>query len=214
MFFVIILLLYMVFHSVAEAAVLNFPRLFAMTGSLILQWWLGYNFSVAVWLGYIALFGIAVETGVVTVVYLHEALDRRFASGESLKHEDIEQARGLLFPSSPGHRGLEGPISDKTIWYACKIAASKAGIKKRIGPHTLRHCSAWEIAATASQPIRELEQVARKRPVTPLLAPLLPLLPGPHYAGRHAVLGAHPIRCNTDGRPPCQPPSPPSEGRL
>jgi integrase/recombinase XerD len=44
-----------------------------------------------------------------------------------------------LFPSTPGHRGLEGPISDKVVWNACKIAASKAGIKKRIGPHTLRH---------------------------------------------------------------------------
>jgi Cu/Ag efflux pump CusA len=51
-----------------------------MTGGLILQWFLGYNFSVAVWVGYIALFGIAVETGVVMVVYLHEALDHRLAS--------------------------------------------------------------------------------------------------------------------------------------
>src|SRR6266849_4903866 len=48
---------------------------YAMTGGLILQWLLGYNFSVAVWVGYIALFGIAVETGVVMVVYLHESLD-------------------------------------------------------------------------------------------------------------------------------------------
>jgi AcrB/AcrD/AcrF family len=53
---------------------------------------LGYNFSVAVWVGYIALFGIAVETGVVMVVYLHEALNRRLASGKPLKHEDIEEA--------------------------------------------------------------------------------------------------------------------------
>jgi Cu(I)/Ag(I) efflux system membrane protein CusA/SilA len=41
---------------------------------------MGYNFSVAVWVGYIALFGIAVETGVVKVIYLHEALDKRFGS--------------------------------------------------------------------------------------------------------------------------------------
>ena len=53
---------------------------------------LGYNFSVAVWVGYIALFGIAVETGVVMLVYLHEALNRRLASGQPLRHEDIEQA--------------------------------------------------------------------------------------------------------------------------
>ncbi len=76
-FFVIFLLLYMVFHSATEAAVLIFPT---------------YNFSVAVWVGYIALFGIAVETGVVMVVYLHESLDKRLASGIALKHEDIEAA--------------------------------------------------------------------------------------------------------------------------
>jgi Cu(I)/Ag(I) efflux system membrane protein CusA/SilA len=91
-FFVIFVLLYMVFHSVAESAVLIFPTIYALTGGLILQKVLGYNFSVAVWIGYIALFGIAVETGVVMVVYLHEALDRRLASGKPLKHEDIEEA--------------------------------------------------------------------------------------------------------------------------
>jgi len=91
-FFVIFLLLYMVFHSATEAAVLIFPTFYAMTGGLILQYWLGYNFSVAVWVGYIALFGIAVETGVVMVVYLHESLDKRIASGIPLKHQDIEVA--------------------------------------------------------------------------------------------------------------------------
>src|SRR5205807_3066313 len=52
---------------------------------------MGFDFSVAVWVGYIALFGIAVETGVVMVIYLHEALDRRIASGP-IRHEDIEAA--------------------------------------------------------------------------------------------------------------------------
>ena len=91
-FCVIFLLLYMVFHSIAEAAVLIFPTIYALTGGLILQRLLGYNFSVAVWVGYIALFGIAVETGVVMVVYLHEALDHRLATGVPLRHEDIETA--------------------------------------------------------------------------------------------------------------------------
>src|SRR5437867_98864 len=91
-FFVIFVLLYIVFHSVAESAVLIFPTLYALTGGLILQKLLGYNFSVAVWVGYIALFGIAVETGVVVAAYLHEALNRRLASGKRLKHEDIEEA--------------------------------------------------------------------------------------------------------------------------
>jgi len=91
-FCVIFLLLYMVFHSVAEALVLILPTFYAMTGGLVLQWLLGYEFSVAVWVGYIALFGIAVETGVVMVVYLHEALDRRLAGGAPLRHEDIQEA--------------------------------------------------------------------------------------------------------------------------
>ena len=91
-FFVIFLLLYIVFHSVTEAMVLIFPTLYAMTGGLILQWILGYNFSVAVWVGYIALFGIAVETGVVMVVYLHEALDKRLVSSSPLTEADIREA--------------------------------------------------------------------------------------------------------------------------
>src|SRR5579885_1765176 len=91
-FFVIFMLLYLVFHSVTEALVLIFPTVYAMTGGLILQWLLGYNFSVAVWVGYIALFGIAVETGVVMVVYLHEALDKRLVSGAPMSVEDIRNA--------------------------------------------------------------------------------------------------------------------------
>jgi copper/silver efflux system protein len=91
-FVTIFLLLYMVFRSVTEALILIFPTLYAMTGGLLLQWYLGYNFSVAVWVGYIALFGIAVETGVVMVVYLHEALDRKLAEGSVLQRVDIEQA--------------------------------------------------------------------------------------------------------------------------
>jgi integrase/recombinase XerD len=50
-----------------------------------------------------------------------------------------------LFPSTDGHRGEEQPISDKTVWYPCKEAATRAGIKKRIGPHTLRHSFATHL---------------------------------------------------------------------
>jgi Cu(I)/Ag(I) efflux system membrane protein CusA/SilA len=91
-FAIIFLLLYMVFHSVVEVVVLIFPTLYAMTGGLLMQWLLGYNFSVAVWVGYIALFGIAVETGVVMVVYLHEAVERRLKMGEIQSASDIELA--------------------------------------------------------------------------------------------------------------------------
>ena len=90
-FGVIFVLLYMLFHSALEATVLILPCLYAMTGGLILQYWMGFNFSVAVWVGYIALFGIAVETGVVMVIYLHEALDRRLEAG-SVDESAIESA--------------------------------------------------------------------------------------------------------------------------
>jgi Cu(I)/Ag(I) efflux system membrane protein CusA/SilA len=88
---VIFVLLFMLFHSAAEAAVLIFPCLYAMTGGLLLQYLMGFNFSVAVWVGYIALFGIAVETGVVMVIYLHEALDKKIAAG-GITNQDIEAA--------------------------------------------------------------------------------------------------------------------------
>src|SRR5258706_6642944 len=57
-FCVIFLLLYMVFHSIPEAAALIFQTIYALTGGLILQRLLGYNLSVAVWLGSFALFAL------------------------------------------------------------------------------------------------------------------------------------------------------------
>ncbi len=90
--FVIFVLLYLVFRSATEAAVLLFPTLYAMSGGLLLQWMLGYNFSVAVWVGYIALFGIAVETGVVMVLYLNEAFERRLQEKTPLTEADLHQA--------------------------------------------------------------------------------------------------------------------------
>jgi copper/silver efflux system protein len=113
-FVVIFLLLYMVFHSITEAMVLIFPTFYAMTGGLILQWLLGYNFSVAVWVGYIALFGIAVETGVVMVVYLHEALDKRLITTAPLTHEDIREA------------GIEGAVQRlrPKLMTVCAVLAS------------------------------------------------------------------------------------------
>jgi len=90
-FLLIFVLLYMLFQSVTEAIVLILPTVYAMTGGLLLQYMMGFNFSVAVWVGYIALFGIAVETGVVMVIYLHEALNRHMAAGE-LTHESVEAA--------------------------------------------------------------------------------------------------------------------------
>ena len=90
--FLIFMLLYMTFHSVSEAVTVMLSVVYAMTGGVILQWWLGYNFSVAVWVGYIALYGVAVQTGVVMVVYLHEALDRRLRQSGPITDDDIFKA--------------------------------------------------------------------------------------------------------------------------
>jgi Cu(I)/Ag(I) efflux system membrane protein CusA/SilA len=65
---------------------------FWRSGGVILQWLLGYNFSVAVWVGYIALYGVAVQTGVVMVLYLHEALDKRLRQGGTLTEDDLREA--------------------------------------------------------------------------------------------------------------------------
>jgi Cu(I)/Ag(I) efflux system membrane protein CusA/SilA len=82
----------MTFHSASEASIVMLSVVYAMTGGVILQWWLGYNFSVAVWVGYIALYGVAVQTGVVMVVYLHEALDKRLHRGGKITAEDVGEA--------------------------------------------------------------------------------------------------------------------------
>jgi copper/silver efflux system protein len=90
--FLIFILLYMTFHSASEATIVMLSVVYAMTGGVILQWLLGYNFSVAVWVGYIALYGVAVQTGVVMVVYLHEALDKRLHQGGDITEQDIREA--------------------------------------------------------------------------------------------------------------------------
>src|SRR5205823_2362009 len=90
--FIIFMLLYMTFHSVSEATIVMLSVVYAMTGGVILQWLLGYNFSVAVWVGYIALYGVAVQTGVVMVLYLHEALDKRLARGGAITEAAVFEA--------------------------------------------------------------------------------------------------------------------------
>jgi Cu(I)/Ag(I) efflux system membrane protein CusA/SilA len=69
--------LYLTYHSFLEAAHILLAVPFALTGGFYLLWMLQYNFSVAVWVGFIALFGAAVQTGIVMVVYLEEAVKRK-----------------------------------------------------------------------------------------------------------------------------------------
>ncbi len=96
-FLLIFLLLYFTLKDYVEAGVVMLSVPFALIGGMYMIYILGYNFSVAVWVGFIALYGVAVETGVVMVVYLHEALDKRlraFHKGERghLTKDDIYEA--------------------------------------------------------------------------------------------------------------------------
>ncbi len=81
-FLLIFVMLYFVTKEFTEAFVVMLSVPFALIGGVYLIYILGYNLSVAVWVGFIALYGLAVETGVVMIVYLHEALDRRLHAHE------------------------------------------------------------------------------------------------------------------------------------
>jgi Cu(I)/Ag(I) efflux system membrane protein CusA/SilA len=90
---IIFIMLYMVYHSAAEAAHVLLAVPFALSGGVFLQKLLGYNFNGAVWVGYIALFGTAVQTGVVMVVYLEETLKKRMEElGARFTGADLIQA--------------------------------------------------------------------------------------------------------------------------
>jgi len=96
-FLIIFVLLFFTLHDYKEAGVVMLSVPFALIGGMYMIYILGYNFSVAVWVGFIALYGVAVETGVIMVVYLHEALDKRlkaFHDGkrEALTNKDIYEA--------------------------------------------------------------------------------------------------------------------------
>jgi Cu(I)/Ag(I) efflux system membrane protein CusA/SilA len=87
------IILYLTYHSLLDAAHVMLAVPFALTGGVYLLYALGYNFSVAVWVGFIALFGTAVQTGVVMVIYLEEAVERKRAA---LREAGAEMTRADL----------------------------------------------------------------------------------------------------------------------
>jgi Cu(I)/Ag(I) efflux system membrane protein CusA/SilA len=90
---IIFLLLYLNFRRVTETLIVMLSVPFALVGGLWLMWWLGFNLSVAVAVGFIALAGVAAETGVVMLIYLDTALNevraRRASEGRSLSRDDL-----------------------------------------------------------------------------------------------------------------------------
>ncbi len=89
---VISVLLYKIYGSLKEALHVMLAVPFALTGGIFLLKLLGYNFSVAVWVGFIALFGTAVQTGVVMVIYLEEAVARKKAAMGVLTIQGLHEA--------------------------------------------------------------------------------------------------------------------------
>jgi len=118
---IIFALLVMTFKSVAEAAHVILAVPFALTGGVMLQALLGYNFSVAVWVGYIALFGTAIQTGVIMVIYLEEAVEKKRA----------DKSRVGLRPAQG--QSETGP----TLTRVELLDAIKAGARLRLRPKVM-----------------------------------------------------------------------------
>lgn len=93
---IIFLLLYLNFRRLTETLIVMLSLPFALVGGLWLMWWLGFNFSVAVAVGFIALAGVAAETGVIMLIYLDHALAEvkaaRKLKGEKLTRADLHEA--------------------------------------------------------------------------------------------------------------------------
>ncbi|MFG1316137.1 efflux RND transporter permease subunit [Xanthobacter autotrophicus] len=93
---VIFLLLYLNFRALTETLIVMLSLPFALVGGIWLMWWLGFNMSVAVAVGFIALAGVAAETGVIMLIYLEQAMAElkagREAEGRSFTREDLYQA--------------------------------------------------------------------------------------------------------------------------
>jgi Cu(I)/Ag(I) efflux system membrane protein CusA/SilA len=92
----ILLLLYLNFRRMTETLIVMLLLPFALVGGLWLLWWLGFNLSVAVAVGFIALAGVAAETGVVMLIYLDHALEKRRKAAEdehrTLSGQDLHAA--------------------------------------------------------------------------------------------------------------------------
>ena len=93
---IIFLLLYLNFRRLTETFIVMLSLPFALVGGIWLLWWLGFNMSVAVAVGFIALAGVAAETGVIMLIYLDQALKevraRCAAEGRAFTRADLRDA--------------------------------------------------------------------------------------------------------------------------
>ncbi len=89
---IIFVLLYMNFQSVTKSLIVLLSVPFSMVGAVWFLYLLGYNLSVAVWVGIIALAGVAAEIGVVMIVYIDGAYERRAQEGKGMTPRDLFEA--------------------------------------------------------------------------------------------------------------------------
>jgi copper/silver efflux system protein len=89
---IILLLLFLNFRNLTKSLIVMLALPFALVGGVWSIWALGYNTSVAVWVGFIALAGVAAETGVVMILYLDEAFHQRVARGQMRGAADVVAA--------------------------------------------------------------------------------------------------------------------------
>ncbi|GEO97852.1 efflux RND transporter permease subunit [Methylobacterium haplocladii] len=93
---IVFLLLFLNFRRLTETLIVMLSLPFALVGGVWLMWWMGFNMSVAVAVGFIALAGVAAETGVIMLVYLDHALDEVLAGclreGRTLTRADLQRA--------------------------------------------------------------------------------------------------------------------------
>jgi Cu(I)/Ag(I) efflux system membrane protein CusA/SilA len=89
---IIVLLLFLQFRNLMEVLIILLSIPFALIGSVWLMWLLDYRLSTAVWVGIIALVGLAAQTGIVMIVYIDHAFQRRKAQGLIRNLDDIVAA--------------------------------------------------------------------------------------------------------------------------
>ena len=190
----IFLLLYVNFNSIAETAIVMLSLPFALVGGIWFLWLLDYNWSVAVAIGFIALAGVAAETGVVMLIYLDQAWTARTRDGRVPTLQDlygavmegaVERVRpkmmtvtaimaGLL-PILWGHgtgasvmkriaAPMVGGMISSTVLTLIVIPAIYSLWREREVRATERQQTNWALPATPVLPVYD-ESRAERRPV-------------------------------------------------
>ena len=116
---IIFMLLYLNFGKLTETLIVMLSLPFSLVGGLWLMWWMGFNLSVAVAVGFIALAGVAAETGVVMLIYLQNALDE-------WKHRAASEGRAFTKADLYGAI-MEGAV-DRVRPKMMTVAAIMAGL--------------------------------------------------------------------------------------